>query len=352
MYTNIKPGKPWLDTQGKRIQAHGGTVFFKNGLYYWYGENKEHSVKGKEIWHWGVRYYTSADLYNWRDRGLLISPDTEHPGSPLHPRSQMDRPHIIYNAKTGKYVCWLKIMHSTTSQSMTILTADAFEGPYGIVKTGYRPFDMDAGDFDLEVDQESGKAYHFFDKVHTELIIAELNDDYLSIADHYTSNFPHAHPPTVREAPVHFTRNGKHYLFTSGTTGYFPNPSEVAVADDWYGPYRVLGNPHVKDKSETSFGSQIADVFRVHGKEDCYIVIADRWLPRFPRSRFVSRMVRNTMNRMFSDPWMMEKGNSDSQDKPLDNSNTAVSGYVWLPLRFDGDMPVIDWRKEWKVEDL
>jgi hypothetical protein len=354
MYNSIRPGKVWLDTNGKRIHAHGGTIFFRDGRYYWYGENKEKSVKGADIWHWGVRYYTSVDLYNWEDRGLLIPPDTEHPGAPLHPRTQMDRPHILYNVKTRKYVCWLKIMHSLTGQSMTVLSADRFEGPYKIVKTGYQPFNMNTGDFDLGVDQETDRAYFFFEKVHTELIIAELSDDYLSVAGHFTSHFPHGHPPVVREAPVHFTRNGKHYLFTSGTSGYFPNPSEVAVADDWHGPYRVLGNPHVQDKTETSFSSQITDVFCVHGKEDRYIVIADRWLPRFPRSRFVSRMVRNTMNRMFSKPIAEKKGNSDSQNvnKPLDNSNTAMSDYVWLPLRFDGEMPIIDWKKEWKIEDI
>lgn len=40
-YGSIRPGKVWLDTEGKRIQAHGGSVIYTNGMYYWYGENKE-----------------------------------------------------------------------------------------------------------------------------------------------------------------------------------------------------------------------------------------------------------------------------------------------------------------------
>ena len=35
------PGRVWLDTEGKRIQAHGGSVMYVDGTYYWYGENKE-----------------------------------------------------------------------------------------------------------------------------------------------------------------------------------------------------------------------------------------------------------------------------------------------------------------------
>ena len=39
----IYPGQPWLDTGGERIQAHGGAVYYEDGVYYWYGENKEHT---------------------------------------------------------------------------------------------------------------------------------------------------------------------------------------------------------------------------------------------------------------------------------------------------------------------
>ena len=87
-------------------------------------------------------------------------------------------------------------------------------------------------------------------------------------------------PPYVREATAHFYRKGKYYPLTSGTTGDLPNPSEVAVADTWHGPYRVLGNPHIDDESQTSFHSQISSVFKVEGKKDLYIACADRWLPK------------------------------------------------------------------------
>ena len=41
MYDSFTPGRVWLDTNGNRIQAHGGSVIYINGTYYWYGENKE-----------------------------------------------------------------------------------------------------------------------------------------------------------------------------------------------------------------------------------------------------------------------------------------------------------------------
>jgi len=37
------PGRVWLDTDGKPIQAHGGGVLYdkKTKAYFWYGENKD-----------------------------------------------------------------------------------------------------------------------------------------------------------------------------------------------------------------------------------------------------------------------------------------------------------------------
>ena len=165
-YQAFHPGQVWLDTEGKRIHAHGGSVMYLDGTYYWYGENKERTTGEDKIWHWGVRCYTSKDLYNWEDKGLIIEPRPEDPDSSLHPESMMDRPHIIYNEKTKKFVCWLKIMNKDNTQSETILTADDILGPYTIVREGLRPLNMSAGDFDLAVAPD-GKAYYYFERVHS-----------------------------------------------------------------------------------------------------------------------------------------------------------------------------------------
>ncbi len=303
MYDAFYPGKTWLDTEGKRIQAHGGSVMYIDGTYYWYGENKEKTTGKDEIWHWGVRCYTSKDLYNWEDRGLIIPPEPENPGSSLHPSSMMDRPHIIYNKRTGKYVCWLKIMNRDGSQTETVMTADNILGPYTKVREGLRPLDMSAGDFDLAV-APGGKAYYYFERVHSETICADLTPDYTDVTVYYSTHFPHTAPPYVREATAHFYRKGKHYLVTSGTTGYLPNPSEIAVADRW-----VPG--HMDWKYEN---------------------------------------YKKTFEQMFDPDY---HGEINTEDYELDSSvDTSVADYVWLPFRFDGEMGYLDWKEEWRIEDF
>ena len=196
MYDSIRPGQPWLDTNGKRIQAHGGSLIYIDGVYYFYGENKENIDGTTPYCHWGVRAYKSTDLYNWEDCGVIIPAETADENSPLHPTHIAERPHIIYNARTKKYVAWIKNMNADGTQTETVLTADDFLGPYTKVRTGLFPLGMSAGDFDLVVAPD-GKAYYMFERVHSETIIADLTDDYTDVTGYYSSHFPHPGPPFI-----------------------------------------------------------------------------------------------------------------------------------------------------------
>ena len=351
MYDKFYPGKTWLDTSGKRIQAHGGSVMYLDGKYYWYGENKEFTDGVSDIWHHGVKCYESADLYNWKDLGLIIPPNEKDKDSPLHPTSKMDRPHIIFNKKTNRFVCWLKIMREDGTQASTILTADSITGPYTIEKTGLMPFGMSAGDFDLVVAPD-GKAYYYFERVHSETICADLTEDYLNVSGYYSTHFPHHEGvPYVREATAHFFRKGKHYLITSGTTGYFPNPSEIAAGNSWHGPFTVLGDPHIGDDSRTSFHSQITSVLKVEGKKDLYIALADRWLP--DQMDLEYPVYEKLFQAAFSpESTGEEKLEAFKKMKQMHKpENTSRADYVWLPITFDGDKAYIKWQDEWSLND-
>ena len=367
---SISPGAVWNDTDGNPIQAHGGSVIEVDGIFYWYGENKERTRPGNGIWHWGIRCYSSTDLTNWTDRGVIIPPNEDDPDSPLHPSQMVDRPHIIWNTRTGRFVCWLKIMGADEAQRSTVLVADRITGPYAIVRTGLRPLDMSAGDFDLVVDPDDAQAYYFFERVHSDLICADLDDDYTDVTGSYTTHFPRGCPPFVREAPAHFVRGGVHYLVTSGTTGYHPNPSEIASASSYHGPWTVLGDPHPTDSSRTSFNSQISSVFRHPAKRDLYIAVADRWMPDLPEQAGgyfatgeASAVATRIMARVFDaegahhDPGNLPGASAEATQRcgrllDLSAVDTSVSRYVWLPFSFDGDVPTLEWRDEWSIDEF
>lgn len=88
----FSPGQPWLDTSGKPIYENGTSTIAVDGVFYWYGENKERTTGKGRIWHWGMRIYSSSGLYNWTDLGNFIPPVTDDPAFPLHPFQLLDRP--------------------------------------------------------------------------------------------------------------------------------------------------------------------------------------------------------------------------------------------------------------------
>jgi hypothetical protein len=47
---------------------------------------------------------------------------------------------------------------------------------------------MNAGDFDLVVSPADGKAYMYFERVHSEMICADLTDDYTDFAGYYSTH--------------------------------------------------------------------------------------------------------------------------------------------------------------------
>lgn len=351
-YHSFRPGKEWLDTDDNPIQAHGFSVFYDAaaGLYYWYGENKAYTKKGGTIWHWGVNLYSSRDLYNWKKVGLIIPPEPEDLQSPLHPTYCMDRPHILFCEKTGKYVAWLKIMGGETSQFMCVMESDRLEGPWHYVHRVYKPLQMDTGDFCLYYDRSAGKAYIIFDRPHFEMICADLTEDFCSVTGQYSAHYTGMRPPYAREAPTIFEKDGKKYLFTSGVTGYYPNVSDVCVFEDFHGEWTSLGDPCIGDKTGTTFNSQITCVLQVPGTGQ-YIVCADRWMPQWYVPK-LSRQILAGTAKHFAD---YQPDTAPKEALPLPGTeqkhseNTCRSRYVWLPLQWQGEKPVLRWRREWRL---
>ena len=313
--------EPWFDNRGERIQAHGGSVKFFEGKYYFFGENKEDTLPGAGIWHQGVNCYSSEDLINWTFENTILKPSDDL-GNPLHPTRIMDRPHVIYNKKNQEYVMWVKLVGSDENprdwnqQFMGIATSKSITGEFKLVDR-IVPLGMSSGDFDLFVDDDE-QAYIIFGKVHTEIIVANLTEDYKNITGEYTSHLHFFGPPIAREAPAVFKRQDKYYMITSGTTAYYPNSSLMAIADNMHGPWYIMGDPCIDDTDQNSFNSQISSVLKVEGT-DQYIAIGDRWVVDLTKP----------------------------VEKSSWNINTSIAEYVWLPFSFEQEIPQLKWMEKW-----
>ena len=348
----IHPGRLWLDTKGERIQAHAGALIYEDGLYYWYGENKEFTDGKSAVWTWGIRAYRSRDLYNWEDMGLIVEPVLNNPDSNLFPEKCVDRPHIVKCRKTGKYVMWIKI--SGAESCFTILQADKLLGPYILIREDYCPMGQRVGDFDLVVDDETQNAYLFMDADHKRVGGYRLTEDYTAVAEEVSSQYEGLHTPFVREGIALFVHGGQKFMITSGMSGYTPNQSDAAVSESWEQAFHSVGDPHVNDESMASFNSQISQVFQIPG-QDKYIALADRWMPE----HLLDGKKADAVRRVIASRYRPELYQATEEEKKmfaerpdLEGANTSIADYVWLPLRFEDGRPVIRWLDSWRLEDL
>jgi len=301
-------GEKWLDTDGNPINAHGAGMLYHNGKYYLYGEYKrgETVLPPDATWERyrtdvsGVSCYSSSDLRNWKFEGVALAPE-EAPSADLHKSKVVERPKVVYNPKTGKFVMWAHVESADYGKAAAgVAVSDTPTGPFKYLGS-FRPNNAMSRDQTVFVDDD-GKAYQFASSEENRtMYINELTDDYLRPTGRFTRNFI----GESREAPAVFKRNGKYYVLTSGCTGWDPNHALIAVADSIMGPWTVIGDPCTGPDADKTFYAQSTYVQPVQGKEDCYLAMFDRW-----------------------------------KKKDLEDSR-----YVWLPIRWNGDKPEIPWQE-------
>ncbi len=170
----IKPGEPWLDTRGQRIQAHGGGITLWKDTYYWFGEDRTQTNDPDKRY---VARYSSKDLVHWKFRRQIAFADPEH----LGPRWVLERPKVFVNPRTGKFVLYAHLDDARYKVArVMIAVGDRIDGDYRYVKS-FRPLDQESRDIGQFVDDD-GSAYLIFESRPTKgFFIAKLSDDFMNV---------------------------------------------------------------------------------------------------------------------------------------------------------------------------
>jgi len=308
---SFKPGELWPDNNGVHINAHGGGILFHEGTYYWFGEHKTEGTAGNQA-QVGVHAYSSKDLYNWKDEGIALKV-SNHPESDIAKGCILERPKVVYNAKTKKFVMWFHLElkgQKYSSARSGVAVADRVTGPYEFLNS-FRPDESMARDQTLFVDDD-GKAYHLYaSEENKTLHIARLSDDYLEPSGKHVRVFEGRY----MEAPAVCKYRGKYYFLASGCSGWKPNAARSAVADSMFGPWKELGNPCVGTHpangmgAEKTFGGQSTFILPVQGSPGSFIAMFDIWCP-----------------------------------------DNAIDGrYLWLPMQFENEGVSIPWKSDWDL---
>ncbi|WP_431294480.1 glycoside hydrolase family 43 protein [Pedobacter sp. P26] len=274
-------GKVLFDIDGKPINAHGPGVMYHQGVYYLFGE-----IKNGKTWlvpgqNWedyrvpagGISCYSSTDMKHWKYSGIALKPVVNDPDNDLDTGRVIERPKVIYNEHTKKFVMWMHIDKNDYNYSRGgVAISDSPAGPYKYLG-GVKPNGQMLRDMTLFKD-ENNKAYLIYSSENNNTMhVCLLSDNYLKPTTTYVRIFENKR----RESPAIFKNKGKYYLITSGCTGWSPNAASYAVADHVMGPWKELGNPCKGPNAEVTFFSQGAFVLPVTSKPGKFIFMGDVW---------------------------------------------------------------------------
>ncbi|ANF96104.1 family 43 glycosylhydrolase [Paenibacillus bovis] len=264
----ITNGTDWKDTSGNPIQANSGNILKVGSTYYWYGE---HAVSGKFD---KVNVYTSTDLKNWTfGHSILTKGSAAELAS-----SKIERPKVIYNKATGKYVMWAHYENGSdySLARVAVATSDTPDGDFTYMGS-FRPLDYESRDMTVFVDTDN-QAYLITASrqnnggANNSMAIFKLNSEYTAVSSFVGWVFEGAY----REAPAVVKKGSTYYLFTSQASGWYPNQGSYATASSMTGSWSALspfGDP-------SAYATQIHSIATISGSSGTsYIYMGDRWNP-------------------------------------------------------------------------
>jgi hypothetical protein len=270
----VDNGGFWCPENGAAvIQGHGGYVLQVGDTYYWYGEDKSHNGASFR----SVTLQTSKDLVHWSfvNHALTIDSDPELADA------KIERPKVLYNATTGKYVLWghKEVAANYNEAKVAVAVSDTPDGPFTYLGS-FRPDPDKDGvgdesrDFTVFQDDD-GTAYLIAStRGNLDLAVYRLTPDYLDVEERIATLYPDQR----REAPAVVKKDGVYFMLTSGQSGWAPNQGRYSTATSMAGPWTPTPLPIFGDP--WSFYTQPAFIMTVKGTaKTTYIYAGDRWHP-------------------------------------------------------------------------
>ncbi len=271
-WTTIRNGQVWLTAEGDTVQAHAPGFVLIDGVWYMCGEDRAN------IWRPDVNLYSSRDLVNWKFEKKIIENGvtTKELG-----RSRMiERPKLLYNPKTGKYVVWCHYESRNYGASeAACFESDKVDGEYKYVWSG-RPLGVKSRDCNVFQDKDGTAYFISTTEENQHLGLFRLSEDYHEAVEH-TEIFSYQR----REAPAIVRLGDTYFMFSSACTGWDPNQCKLSYSKDLrqgWTPLENIGN-------NIAFDTQAAAILEVKGtKTTTYLYVGDRWQdPGLPETKTI-----------------------------------------------------------------
>jgi len=302
--STITSGTVWYDTSQKEIHAHGGGLLYDSASskYYWVGTTQK---QGSAWLSEGINLYSSFDLSNWTFENEIFHNTSIKISTPGPYR--IERPKVIYNKQTQKYVMWFHLDTANFGVQMVgVATSNTITGNYEWVR-GFQPDGQPSYDMTVFQDDD-GSAYLCRSVGNQYAGISPLTSDYLNTAGIISKG------PRIEGVAI-WKMNNRYYLLGSHLTGWSANQAVLCVSNGNTLNGAVWQTLPVITTSSTTYESQSTFVLPYHhpnGKM-LYIYLGDRW------------------------------------DYPTVN----LASYVWLPFEVNSPTSItLPWEASWVIKDF
>ena len=272
-WVTIQNGWLWKTDKGQTVQAHAPGFVRVGDIWYMCGEDRS------SWWNPDVNLYSSTDLVHWKFEKKIVQNGVTT--SELGSSRMIERPKLLYNEKTEKYVVWCHYESGNYGASeAACFECDSVNGAYTYVWSG-RPLGVKSRDCNVFQDTDGTAYFISTTEENQHLGLFRLSNDYHEAVEHtQLFSWQSREAPAIVKLP-----NGRYFMFNSACSGWDPNQCKWSATTNlksgWSGLTSV-GNP-------IAYDTQAAAILEIKGtKKTTYLYVGDRWQdPGLPETKTI-----------------------------------------------------------------
>jgi hypothetical protein len=272
----LATGINFLDTDGNRVNAHGGGIIKVGNTFYMHGEYFLSTTTDNNFN--GFSMYSSQDLATWKNEGIILP---QQPSGELGPSRKGERPHIIKCPSTGEFVLYAHAASSDyqTDKEVVYATSATVNGQYSYKGPLKNASGSIAAHSDMSAFADGNNAYVITESGHVYPLASDchswLSDNYYSAVNGDSGG---------SESPTVFKAGSTYYWIGSYKTGWRANNNFYSTAPAMTGPWTYQGyiapvtDPANNISDERTWLSQSTWVTPVAGcNGTVYVYWGDHW---------------------------------------------------------------------------
>ncbi len=229
----LTTGINFLDTEGQRVDAHGGGIIRVADTFYLHGEYFSPTTTDNDFN--GFSMYSSKDLATWKNEGIILP---QQASGELGPKRKGERPHIIECPSSGEFVLYAHAASEDyqTDKEVVYATSPTVNGKYSYKGALKNASGAIAAHSDMTAITDGANAYVMTESGHVYTLAADCHS-WVSDKTYSAVNGDSG----GSESPTVFKAGSTYYWIGSYKTGWRANNNFYSTAPTITGPWTYQG---------------------------------------------------------------------------------------------------------------